>query len=247
MFTKRVKVDEGLNVDDVVDKGVQRILRERLREYGDKPKEAFANLEENPIWFNREKGICIKRVIVRTNLKDACAIHKKHDNKGEVMLDKDGQTQSADYVKTNNNHHVAIYEDEQHELHEVIVPFLDVVDNAIQGKPVIDKTYNADKGWSFLFSLQQNDCFVFPDEASGFNPAEIDLTAKENYALISPHLFKVQSISKGDYRFSHQYDASKNTDVKLKNMTWKRIRVLNDLKGGVKVRITKIGHIEYIE
>ena len=247
VFTKRVKVDEGLNVDDVVDKGVQRILRERLREYGDKPKEAFANLEENPIWFNREKGICIKRVIVRTNLKDVRAVHKKHDNKGEVMLDKDGKMQSADYVKTNNNHHVAIYEDEQHELHEVIVPFLDVVDNAIHGRPVIDKTYNADKGWRFLFSLQQNDCFVFPDEASGFNPADIDLTAKENYALISPHLFKVQSISESDYRFRHQYDASKNNDVRLKNMTWKRIRALNDLKGVVKVRITKTGHIEYAQ
>jgi CRISPR-associated endonuclease Csn1 len=234
-------------VDDVVDKGVQRILRERLREYGDKPKEAFANLEKNPIWFNREEGICIKRVIVRTNLKDARAIHKKHDNKGDILLDKDGKMQSADYVKTNNNHHVAIYEDEQHELHEVIVPFLDVVDNAIHGRPVIDKTYNTDKGWRFLFSVQQNDCFVFPDEASGFNPADIDLTAKENYALISPHLFKVQSISEGDYRFRHQYDASKNNDVRLKNMTWKRIRALNDLKGVVKVRITKTGHIEYVQ
>lgn len=247
VFTKRVEVNEGLNVDDVVDKGVQRILQERLHEYGNKPKEAFTNLEENPIWFNREKGICIKRVIVRTKLKDARAIHKKHNNKGELLLDKDGKTQRADYVRTNNNHHVAIYEDAQHELHEVMVSFFDAVDNAIQGNPVIDKTYNADKGWRFLFSLQRNDCFVFPDEATGFYPSEIDLTAKENYALISPHLFKVQSISEGDYRFRHQYDATKNDNVKLKNMTWKRIRVINDLKGVVKVRITKIGHIKYAE
>ena len=180
VFTKRVEVNESLNVDDVVDKGVQRILQERLREYGNKPKEAFTNLEENPIWFNREKGICIKRVIVRTKLKDARAIHKKHNNKGELLLDKDGKTQSAEYVRTNNNHHVAIYEDAQHELHEVVVSFFDAVDSAIQGNPVIDKTYNADKGWRFLFSLQQNDCFVFPDEATGFNPEDIDLTAKEN-------------------------------------------------------------------
>lgn len=247
VFTKRVEVSESLNIDDVVDKGVQRILQERLREYGNKPKEAFTNLEKNPIWFNREKGICIKRVIVRTKLKDARAIHKKHDNKGELLLGKDGKTQSADYVRTNNNHHVAIYEDAQHELHEVVVSFFDAVDSAIQGTPVIDMTYNADKGWRFLFSLQQNDCFVFPDEATGFNPADIDLTAKDNYALISPHLFKVQAISEGDYRFRHQYDATKNNNAKLKNMTWKRIRVINDLKGAVKVRITKIGHIEYAE
>ena len=245
VFTKRVEVNESLNVDDVVDKGVQRILQERLREYGNNPKEAFTNLEENPIWFNREKGICIKRVIVRTKLKDARAIHKKHNNKGELLLDKNGKTQSADYVRTNNNHHIAIYEDAQHELHEVVVSFFDAVDSAIQGNPVIDKTYNADKGWRFLFSLQQNDCFVFPDEATGFNPADIDLTAKENYALISPHLFKVQSISEGDYLFRHQYDATKNNNAKLKNMTWKRVRNPNGLKGVVKVHITKIGHIEY--
>ena len=247
VFTKRVEVNESLNIEDVVDKGVQRILQERLREYGNKPKEAFANLEENPIWFNREKGICIKRVIVRTKLKDARAIHKKHNNKGELLLDKDGKIQPTDYVRTNNNHHVAIYEDAQHELHEVVVSFFDAVDNAIQGNPIINKTYNADKGWRFLFSLQRNDCFVFPDKTTGFNPADIDLTAKENYALISPHLFKVQAISEGDYRFRHQYDATKNDNVKLKNMTWKRIRVINDLKGVVKVRITKIGHIEYTE
>ena len=229
-------------------KETSRVDRVRvIREYGNKPKDAFANLEENPIWFNREKGICIKRVIVRTKLKDARAIHKKHNNKGELLLDKEGKTQHADYVRTNNNHHVAIYEDAQHELHEIVVSFFDAVDSAIQGNPVIDKTYNADKGWRFLFSLQLNDCFVFPDEASGFNPANIDLTAKENYALISPYLFKVQSISEGDYRFRHQYDATKNDNAKLKNMTWKRIRNPNGLKGVVKVRITKIGHIEYAE
>ena len=247
VFTKRVEVNEGLNVDDVVDKGVQRILQERLREYGNKPKEAFSNLEENPIWFNSEKGICIKRVIVRTKLKDVRAIHKKHNNKGELLLDKDGKINAADYVRTNNNHHVAIYEDAQHELHELVVSFFDAVDNAIQGNPIIDKSYNADKGWRFLFSLQQNDCFVFPDEASGFYPADIDLTAKEHYVLISPHLFKVQSISEGDYRFRHQYDATKNDNAMLKNMTWKRIRNPNGLKGVIKVRITKIGHIEYAE
>lgn len=243
-FTKRVEVNESLNVDDVVNKNAQDILKERLREYDNDPKKAFANLDENPIWFNREKGICIKKVTIRVN-KDLKPIHKKRDHKGELLLDKDSQVQSADYVLTNNNHHVAIYEDEHHELHEVVVSFFDAVDRGIHNKPVIERTLNADKGWRFLFSLQQNDCFVFPDE--GFNPSEIDLTARENYALISPHIFKVQTLSKGDYRFRHHYDATKDCNSSLKNLTWKRIRTLNDLKGLVKIRITKTGHIEYVE
>ena len=244
VFTKRVEVNESLNVDDVVNKNAQDILKERLREYGNDSKKAFANLDENPIWFNREKGICIKKVTIRIN-KDLKPIHKKRDHKGELLLDKDSQAQSADYVLTNNNHHVAIYEDERHDLHEVVVSFFDAVDRGIHNKPVIDRMLNADKGWRFLFSLQQNDCFVFPDE--GFSPSEIDLTARENYALISSHVFKVQSISKSDYLFRHHYDATKDCNSNLKNMTWKRIRTPNGLKGIIKIRITKTGHIEYAE
>ena len=244
IFTKRVEVSESLNVDDVVDKGIQNILRNRLLEYGNDSKKAFTNLEENPIWFNREKGICIKKVVVRVN-KDLRPIHKKKNHKGELILDKNNKVQKSDYVLTNNNHHVAIYEDEHHELHEVVVSFFDAVESGIHGKPIIDRTLNADKGWRFMFSLQQNDCFVFPDK--GFDPLAIDLTARENYALISPHIFKVQTISKGDYRFRHHHDATKDFNSRLKNLTWKRIRTLNDLKGIVKIQITKTGRIEYIE
>ena len=244
IFTKRVEVSESLNVDDVVDKGIQNILRNRLLEYGNDSKKAFTNLEENPIWFNREKGICIKKVVVRVN-KDLRPIHKKKNHKGELILDKNNKVQKSDYVLTNNNHHVAIYEDEHHELHEVVVSFFDAVESGIHGKPIIDRTLNADKGWRFMFSLQQNDCFVFPDK--GFDPLAIDLTARENYALISPHIFKVQTISKGDYRFRHHHDATKDFNSRLKNLTWKRIRTLNDLKGIVKIQITKTGRIEYVE
>lgn len=244
VFTKRVEVNESLKVDDVVDKGVQNILRNRLHEYNNDSKKAFTNLDENPIWFNREKGICIKKVVVRVN-KELRPIHKKKNHKGEILLDKHNKVQESEYVMTNNNHHVAIYEDERHELHEVVVSFFDAVERGIHGKPVVDREFNADKGWRFLFSLQQNDCFVFPDK--GFDPLVIDLTSKDNYALISPHIFKVQTISKGDYRFRHHYDASKDFNSNLKNLTWKRIRTFNDLKGIVKIRITKIGRIEYVE
>ena len=247
VFTKRVEVNESINVDDVVDKGVQNILKQRLLEYDNDPRKAFANLDENPIWFNREKGICIKKVIVKTNLKDPRPIHKKRDNKGNLLLDKNDKVQPSDYVQTNSNHHVAIYEDEQHELHEVVVSFFDAVERANQGLPIVDRMYNANKGWHFLFSLQRTECFVFPDEEAGFNPSLIDLTSRANYALVSPHLFKVQAISEGDYRFRHHYDATKDTSSTLKNVTWKRVRNPNGLKGVVKVRITKTGNIELTE
>ena len=246
VFTKRVEVNESLNVNDVVDKGVQNILKQRLLEYNNNPKKAFTNLGENPIWFNREKGICIKKVVIRIN-KELKPIHKKRNHKGEFLMDKDNKVLQADYILTNNNHHVAIYEDKYQQLHEVVVSFFDAVDRSIHGLPEIDRAHNADKGWRFLFSLQQNDCFVFPNADVGFDPSAIDLTDKENYAFISPHIFKVQSLSKGDYRFRHHYDANKDENTKLKNLTWKRIRNPNALKGVIKIRITKTGHIELAE
>lgn len=248
VFTKRVEVNESLKVDDVVDKGVQNILRNRLLEYNNDHKKAFTNLDENPIWFNREKDICIKKVVVRVN-KDLRPIHKKKNHKGELILDKDNKVQESDYVLTNNNHHVAIYEDENHEWHEVVVSLFDAVERAIHGKPVIDRTYNQGNGWRFLFSLQRNESVVFPEEDTGFDPSAIDLTSKENNVVVSPHVFKVQSISERDYRFRHQYDATdkKKENTNLKNLTWKRIRNPNDLKGVIKIRITKTGRIEYAE
>lgn len=248
VFTKRVEVNESLKVDDVVDKGVQDILRNRLLEYNNDYKKAFTNLDENPIWFNREKGICIRKVVVKVN-KDLRPIHKKKSHKGEPLLDKDNKVQESDYVLTNNNHHIAIYEDENHEWHEVVVSLFDAVERAIHGKPVIDRTYNQGNGWRFLFSLQRNESVVFPEEDTGFDPSAIDLTSKENNVVVSPHVFKVQSISERDYRFRHQYDATdkKKENTNLKNLTWKRIRNPNDLKGVIKIRITKTGRIEYAE
>lgn len=245
VFTKRVAVNEKLNVDNVVNMNVKKILIERLKEFDNNPKLAFSNLEDNPIWFNREKGICIKNVIVRTNIKEAKPIHKKHNHKGKVLLDKNDKEQPNDFVQTSNNHHVAIYEDANHDYHEDVVSFFDAVERARNNKPVINENFNSEKGWHFVFSMQKNDYFVFPDENTKFVPANINLANPDNYALVSPHIFRVQDISNSDYSFRHHTDATKKKDIRLKNVMWKRIRTPNDLKGIIKIRVNSIGKIEY--
>ena len=47
--------------------------------------------------------------------------------------------------------------------------------------------------------MKQNEYFVFPNEKTGFNPMEIDLLDPNNYAVISPNLFRVQKIGSNDY------------------------------------------------
>ena len=108
-----------------------------------------------------------------------------------------------------------------------------------------------DKGWRFLFTMKQNEYFVFPNEATGFIPSEVDLTDEANYGIISPNLYRVQKMSrieKGtsvsrDYWFRHHLETILNDDSRLKNSAFKRINSLKPLEGIIKVRINSTGKI----
>lgn len=245
-FTIRKKVDKELNIEKVVDERVKRLLLARIEEYGGDAGKAFANLDTHPIWLNREKGIDIKRVTIKENIPGE-PLHHKHDKEGHLILDTNGQPQPSDYVNLKNNHHVAIFRDADGNLQEQIVSFYDAVARAAQfGLPVIDKNYNKDKGWQFLFTLKQNEYFVFPNPSQGFDPNEIDLTDERNYSLISPNLYRVQKLSHKDYFFRHHLETTVDDKKELQNITWKRITSLNNLEGVVKVRIDHIGRIVHI-
>ncbi|MDD4747482.1 MAG: type II CRISPR RNA-guided endonuclease Cas9, partial [Salinivirgaceae bacterium] len=195
IYTIRKEITPDLKIDKVVDLHIRKILENRLIEYNGEPKKAFANLEENPIWINKEKGIQIKRVTI-TGVSNVIALHDKIDKNGDYILSSDGKKQPVDFVSTGNNHHVALYRDGAGNLQDVVVSFFEVVTRVNQGLPIIDKTYKQDEGWKFLYSMKQNEYFVFPNEQTGFNPTEIDLLNPDNYSFISPNLFRVQKLSK---------------------------------------------------
>ncbi len=245
-FTIRKSVDKDLNVDKVLDNGVRRLLQARLAEYGGDAGKAFSNLDSNPIWLNRERGIDIKRVTIVESIPGE-PLHHKHDKEGHPILDADGNLQPADYVNLKNNHHVAIFRDADGNLQEHIVSFYEAVARVTQlDMPVVDKEYNKDKGWQFLFTMKQNEYFVFPNPTQGFDPTEIDLTDERNYSQISPNLFRVQKLSSKDYWFRHHLETTIDDKKALQNITWKRITSLNNLKGIVKVRIDHIGRIVHV-
>ena len=244
-YTIRKSIDNNLNIEKVVDKNVKRILNERLAQYNNDANAAFSNLEENPIWLNKEKGIKIKRVAVGENI-NVIALHDKKDHFGNIIVNKKGNAIPVDFVKSGNNHHVAIYIDEKGNLQENIVSFFDATERAIQGLPIIDKEYKAYEGWKFLFSMKQNEYFIFPNPETGFDPAEIDLTNPANNEIISQNLFRVQSLSSKDYFFRHHLETTVEYNKNLLGTTWKRIKSLQHLKGAVKVRINHIGEIVHI-
>ena len=264
-YTIRKEVSPDLKLDKVVDARIRKILEDRLAEYGGDAKKAFSNLTENPIWLNREKGIAIKRVTI-TGISNGEPLHDKRDKDGDLILDEKGNKQPVDYVNTGNNHHVAIYRkpkldkngqpaldangDIVYELDEKIVSFYEATSRAIQHLPIIDKTYNQSEGWQFLFTMKQNEYFVFPRyDADGnmtFNPLEHDeawFKNPENYAEISPNLFKVQKISTKNYMFRHHLETIVGEPKPLRDTTWKLIQTPSNLNGIVKVRVNHIGQI----
>lgn len=242
IFTQRKEISKDLKVDKVIDAGIRRLLEERIQQFDGDQEKAFSNLDENPIWLNKEKGIAIKHVTI-TGVSNAIPLHDKHDHQGRPILDDQGRTLPADYVSTSNNHHVAIFRDAEGNLQEHVVSFFEATTRAIQGLPIIDKSYKKDKGWQFLFTMKQNEYFVFPNPESGFDPVEIDLLNPENYALISPNLFRVQKISTKNYFFRHHLETTVENKKELQGIAWKNIRSLSQMDKLIKVRVNHIGQI----
>ena len=241
IYTIRKDISPDLKIEKVIDARVKAILESRLKEFNGDSKKAFSNLDENPIWLNKEKGIAIKRTTI-SGISNAIALHDKKNKEGELILDKDGKTQAVDFVNTGNNHHVAIYKDENGNIQENVIPFFVATERVSQGLPIIDKSYKNEEGWEFLFSMKQNEYFVFPNEKTGFNPNEIDLLNPENYRTISPNLFRVQKFTIRDYFFRHHLETNVENNNTLKGITWLRFG-LNGINNIVKVRINHIGQI----
>ena len=242
LYPIRKPITKDIKIEKVIDSGVRQILQDRLDEYDGDSNKAFSNLDENPIWLNKEAGIDIRRVRIE-GLANAQPLHSKKDNQGNVITDNDGKSLPVDFVNTANNHHVAIFRDENGVLQEHVVSFIEATTRKAQNLTIVDKEYNKELGWQFLFTMKQNEYFVFPNAETGFNPNEIDMLNPYNYAQISPYLFRVQKLASKDYVFRHHLETNVEDNNNLKGITWKRINSVPSLECIVKVRVNHIGQI----
>lgn len=249
VYTIRKDITPDLRIDKVIDPKIKIILEARLKDYNNDPKQAFSNLTENPIWLNKEKGISIKRVTI-TGVSTPIPLRDKKDKNGNFVLDNNGRI-PTDFVNTGNNHHVAIYKDENGNLQDNVISFYETVEKVNQGLSSIDRNFNYEKGWKFQFSMKQNECFIFPNDKTGFNPSEIDLLNPHNYHLISPNLYRVQKFSKvqyektaiRDYVFRHHLETTLNDKKELKDIAYKSIKSLSIFEKIIKVRLNHLGKI----
>jgi len=232
-------------IEKVIDVGIRKILQKRLDEFNGDPKKAFSNLDKNPIWLNKEKGIAIKRVKI-SGVTNAEPLHSKKDHNGSFILNDKGEKQDVDFVSTGNNHHVAIYRDQDGNLQDEVVSFFEAVWRVREDLPIINKNKN---DWQFLFTMKQNEYFVFPSK--DFDPNEIDLLDSKNATIISPHLFRVQKFSKveygnsavRDYVFRHHLETQLIDIKETRNTTYKIFKNISEFENIVKVRINHLGQI----
>ncbi|WP_298265435.1 type II CRISPR RNA-guided endonuclease Cas9 [uncultured Lutibacter sp.] len=265
----RKPITSDLNISKVIDKGIQKVLSKRLQDFNNNKKKAFSDIENNPIWLNKEKGISIKTVRIKfqfQNIKEN-ALHYKKNHLGEFIYNESRNKIPKDYVNLGNNHHVSIYRDEKGKLQEKVVSFYEAVKRKSYDLPVVFKDSNEifdyiiekdikdevvlnslpDKTWKFLFTMKQNEFFVFPTE--DFNPNEMDLMDERNAKKISNHLFRVQILSSKYYLFSHHLETQATTGEDLKNLKmlsgkkYQFIRTPENLKNIVKIRTNHLGQI----
>ncbi|MDE6352241.1 MAG: type II CRISPR RNA-guided endonuclease Cas9 [Muribaculaceae bacterium] len=256
-YTQKVAITENLDIAKVLDSGIRRILEHRLVQFGGDKKKAFSNLEENPIYLNKEKGITIKKVKIKARVSDPIAIHDAHDHLGNLIYQTDGTTIPTDYVAPAGNHHVALFETPSGAVEEVMVSNFEAVARAISipPMPIIDRNVGADEGWKFLMTLKRNEYVVFPEyhldekgkpDGMIFDPKDIDLLNPDNYALISPHLYRVQKLSSCYYVFRHHLETTVDESKDLLGITYKRITSIKLMRDVVKVRVDALGHIVHV-
>jgi CRISPR-associated endonuclease Csn1 len=244
-FTIRKSITPDLKLDKVIDGRAKRLLQERLAQFGGDAKKAFSNLEENPIWVNGKGGVQLRSVTI-TGVSNAEALHTKLDHHGEPLLDASGKEIPTSYVQPGSNHHVAIYRDAEGNLQERVVSFLEAVARRLQGLPIIDKQHMRNEGWTFLFTMKQNEMFVFPNHLTGFDPNAIDLLHPKNAAILMPQLFRVQKIASKNYFFRHHLETDVENRPGLNGITYQSQLGLSGIVGVQKVRLDHLGKIVHV-
>lgn len=246
---------EGLKANDVkfiVDKKVRKIIEERLLQFNNKEKEAFKDLENNPVWFNKEKSIPIRSVRCFTGLQAVEPVKKDENGNG------------IGFVKLGNNHHIAIYLTADGKKHEHVCSFWHAVERKKYGMPVViadpkkvwDKILAEKENypqeflgklppddWQLQLSMQQNEMFIL-----GMNKEDAKKhLEKKDRKEISQHLYRIQKLGANDYWFRHHLETElvDSEDAK-KSKRFYRLQSIAGLEkeNPLKVSINNIGEIK---
>lgn len=229
------------DADSIIDSKIRSQVKKRFDEKG---ASALKDLENDPIWLNEARKIPIKSVRCFTGLTELVPLHKAENGRTTRMSNTEINGKPVDFVSTRNNHHIAIYKTANGDLEERSVTLWESVVRKNLGIPVIvtdpKKTWDfilekgidhqeilsalPDPDWIFIESLQQNEMFVFRMSREELE----DVIRREDYATISPNLYRVQKIAEKYYVFRHHLETKlerSNAEEKLSIAIGKMIRI----------------------
>lgn len=257
-YVIKYSVDVNFNkVDKIIDGKIKGILQQRLDKFGGKAKDAFKEIQLNDksiIKWYEDEGLVrpIKSVRCFTGLSAV------------VPVKKDEEGKDIGFVKPGNNHHIAIYTDNDGNKIEHVCTFWHAVERKKYGIPVIIK--DASEVWdkiqfqpegtypeSFLeklpdiqfkleLSMQQNEMFVL-----GMANEDIQVAIEtKDYKSISNKLYRVQKLSENYYTFRHHLETQLIDDDNSKNARrYIPIRSIGSLfnQNPYKLKVDRLGII----
>ena len=181
-----------------------------------------------------------------------------------IRFDERGR--AITFVKSGNNHHLALYRTPQGKLEESIVSFWDAVDRVHYGIPLVithprelmeqvlqrgDVPESVLKSlppsdWVFVDSLQQDEMVVI-----GLSDEELQRALEvQDYRKLSEHLYRVQKMSSKDYYFRYHLETSVADDKNSSGGIPKFYRVTGlktyEEKNIRKVRVDLLGRISLL-
>lgn len=188
------------DAESIVDPRVKAAVIQRLEEHGGNEKEAFSDLEHKPVWLDKDKKLQILHVRCFTGLSAVAPVKK------------DAAGNDIGFVKPGNNHHLAIYINEEGKKVPHICSFWHAVERKKYGFPVVIKdpaavadviiespedTYPEsflkklpEANWKYVESFQQNEMFIL-----GMSQGDIFTAIEtENQSLLSNSLYRVQKL-----------------------------------------------------
>ena len=237
---------------EVVDPRLRELIAEYNQEITSKVKAKGA-----PLYLDAAEKQEVRSVrCYVTQPSVAKAIPIRFDERGRAIT----------FVKSGNNHHLALYRTPQGKLEESIVTFWDAVDRARYGIPLVithprevmeqvlqrgDVPESVLKplplsDWMFVESLQPDEMVII-----GLSDEEIQQALEvQGYRKLSEHLYRVQKVSSRDYWFRYHLETSvaddKNTSGRIPK--FHRVRSLADYeKRNIrKVRVDLLGRISLL-
>ena len=204
------------DVQSIVDGRTRAIVQKRIDEVGEK------NAFKEPLYIDEGHKIPIRSVRLFTGLSNVAPVKYV---KGTPI----------GFVKPGNNHHIAIYKDNEGNLIEHVVSFWHAVERKKYNLPVIikdstkvwDELFGKDlptefqanlpaPGLTLLHSLQQNDMFILGMPEEEFREAMQSYDKKR----LNKYLYRVQKIATRNYVFRYHIetmlDDSKEAQKMLK-------------------------------